>query len=155
MKEEELYQPPSADLTPDATSAEALYSPGQVAVATFLGSPLAGCWLMASNFRELDQLDARQKTLFGGVAVSIVVLLLALFLPEDFPSIVLPLAYSIGLRQLAVQMQGEAFDAHREAGGLRHSHWRVAGVSVVAFIAFIVMTVAAVFLIPESLLPLE
>ncbi len=155
MKEEELYQPPSADLTPDATPAAALYSPGQVAVATFLASPLAGCWLIASNFADMEQLDARRNMLVAGVVATLVVLMLALFLPEDFPNLVLPLAYTLGLRQLAVQMQGEAFDAHKEAGGQRHSHWRVAGVSAVAFIVFIVFTIAAIFLIPESMLPLD
>ena len=30
-----------------------LYSPGQVALATFLGTPVAGCWLLARNFKKL------------------------------------------------------------------------------------------------------
>ena len=51
-----------------------LYSPWQVGLATFLFSPIAGFWLLASNYRSLGKrlASALLKTLlYGGIATAL------------------------------------------------------------------------------------
>lgn len=41
-----------------------MYSPGQVALATFLGGPLGGGWLMAVNYKRLGE-PAKMRAAIG------------------------------------------------------------------------------------------
>ncbi|MCP5553820.1 MAG: hypothetical protein H7A54_09255 [Akkermansiaceae bacterium] len=44
-----------------------LYSPKQVAIASFIGSPVAACWFFAKNYRQLGEILKRPlSVLFGG-----------------------------------------------------------------------------------------
>ena len=55
------YTPPSARVADAAEtvgragSTARLYTPGQIALAAFLGSPLAAAWFAAANFKALAQ----------------------------------------------------------------------------------------------------
>src|SRR4051794_10700944 len=93
-----------------------LFSVGQITTAAFLGSPIAGCLLLARNYRVLGRGRAAWQALAAGVASSILVFLLAFCLPENFPNMALPFAYSFGLRQLANHLQGEAISNHFISG---------------------------------------
>ena len=153
MDDKNLYRPPSAEVAVEGGIGQPLYSPGQVAAAAFLGSPIAGCWLLASNFGELGLPGPRRDTLIAGVVATAIVFVLALSLPEDFPNLVIPMAYTFGLLYIARQSQGEAFRKHMDAGGQRHSHWRVILIGVVSLIVFFVVSIAIVLVLPDSLLP--
>src|SRR5258708_4459455 len=98
-----------------------LFSVAQITLAAFLGSPIAGCLLLARNYRELGKGGAAWQALFAGTASSILVFLLAFCLPENFPNMALPFAYCFGLRQLAKYLQGEAIYNHFMTGGRRGS----------------------------------
>jgi hypothetical protein len=98
-----------------------LFSVGQITLATFLGAPIAGCLLLARNYRELGKGAAARHSLVAGVASTIVILTIAFFLPENFPNAVLPVAYCFGMRQLVMQLQGGAIDNHLQAGGRKGS----------------------------------
>ncbi len=77
-----------------------LFSVGQITLATFLGMPIAGCLLLAQNYRELGKGGVAWQSLAAGVASTILLLLIAFFLPENFPNMALPVAYCIGMQQL-------------------------------------------------------
>ena len=68
------YAPPrsNVEVTPSGSQttlpASRLYSPKQIAVATFLGSPLAGGWFMATNYRELGQEALATQAVWWGIA---------------------------------------------------------------------------------------
>ena len=66
----EIYQPPSSDLKAPRRDVGRLYSPGQVSVAAFPGSPIAGCWLLGSNYRVVG---------IGLLSAVLIVILLAAF----------------------------------------------------------------------------
>ncbi len=147
-------RPPSADLTiPGEAPRRPLYSPKQVAAAAFLGSPIAGCWLLASNFDALDQPATRRRSLLWGLLSTLVLFVLSLFLPKSFPNSVLPIAYTVAIYHLATQYQGAAFAAHRAAGGSRYSSWRVAGIGLAFLAAVAIVFIGIALLLPESLLP--
>lgn len=133
------YAPPKADVGgPTAAAAaagvpapvEQLYSPNQIAIGAFLGSPLAAGWLAAHNYRAMRQPQDAGRALGLGIIATIVVMALAYYLPESVPSVVLPIAYCVGIYQLADSKFKAVIAAHRTAGGTMRSSWRVVGIGL-------------------------
>jgi hypothetical protein len=137
----DVYQPPKAETAPAAT-AEKLYSPRQVAVATFLGSPIAGCCLLGSNYAVLGRPGARVQALLVGVVASAVVIGLAFILPKNFPNTVLPIAYTYGVYGFAEQFQRKTHEARFAAAG-QPSYWKVVGIGVASLILILGLIVVA------------
>jgi len=119
-----------------------LYSPGQVAGAAFLGSPIAGFWLVAGNYRALERTGAARQSLAWGVLATIGVFAIALALPPSWPDHLLPLAYTEATRQAAKRLQGAAFQAHVDAGGAKQSSWRVLALGVEFLVAVLALAFA-------------
>ena len=83
-----------------------LFSVGQITLATFLGAPIAGCLLLARNYRVLGNGAAAWQSLVAGIVATILLFLIAFWLPENFPNMALPVAYCFGMRQLVNYLQG-------------------------------------------------
>jgi hypothetical protein len=94
------YGPPGAQPPTRPT----LYTPGQVALASFLGSPIAGALLIAGNFRRLGRPDRSWLAVLLGLLATVAILALAFVLPEKFPNSVLPAAYTGALWALTGQL---------------------------------------------------
>lgn len=97
-----------------------LFTVGQITLATFLGMPIAGCLLLAQNYRELGNGGAAWQSLAAGSASTLLLLLIAFSLPENFPNMALPVAYCFGMRQLVNYLQGS------EIANRRQGSWAVA-----------------------------
>lgn len=146
------YAPPVADhagvpaVAP--TDGVRLYSPQHVVLASFIGTPLAGGWLLAQNFGKLGDKSAQWKALLGSAAASVLLMVISSWLPGSFPRLLLPAAYCWGMYALARGLQGEAFRRHVHVGGAVHSGWRAAGVGCVGMLAVLVavFAVAALFM---------
>jgi hypothetical protein len=98
-----------------------LYSVGQITLATFLGAPVAGCLLLDRNYRALGRSAAAWQSLAAGVVSTILLVLIGFRLPENFPNMALPVAYCVGMRQLAKYLHGEALSDHLNSGGRKGS----------------------------------
>jgi hypothetical protein len=96
-----------------------LFTPGQVALATFLGGPLAGYLLLSANDARLEQCYNGWGTFWRGVGFSLVVLVAYVVLELISP--VLPLLIGVItpliLYCFASDMHGAACRAQRAAGG--------------------------------------
>ena len=84
-----------------------LFSDLQIAVATFIGAPIAGGLLLAQNYRTLGKVSSAWQTLIIGFVSTIIVFFIGFLLPENFPNAVLPMAYTIAMRQLVKYLQGD------------------------------------------------
>ncbi|MBX3024097.1 hypothetical protein KF840_04220 [bacterium] len=135
-----------------APLAGALYSPRQVVSATMLASPLAGAWLLAANFQRLGDRPARTRSLTWGILGTIAVFVIAWFLPDRFPRLLLPLIYGVIMHLAANRLQGPAFAAHLAAGGRRHSSWRVLGIGLLV-LGILLLTAFAISVTLALLLP--
>jgi hypothetical protein len=150
------YTPPTAhvdDLAGSASAAGAsgpLYSPRQLAIAAFLGSPLAAAWFAAANFKALAQPIKARQTLYWGVGLLVVVTIVSFLLPDGVPNSVLPIAYSIGVYTAAKQRFEETVRLHLAAGGKLGSWWRVVGVSLLVSLVLVVVLVAVVFAVAST-----
>ncbi len=146
------YAPPKSnvELTTSGSQttlpASRLYSQAQIAVGTFLGSPLAAGWFMARNHRELGQDELATQAMWWGVAGAIVMMIIAFLLPENFPNSILPIAFTIAVHRLADSRFGGVIREHRAAGGPLFSWWRVVGISLVC-VAILVGVVFSVLFI--------
>lgn len=118
-----------------------LYSPKQVAIASFIGSPVAACWFFAKNYRQLGNPQKATQCLVWGIVGTVVVLFVAFQLPDRFPNQIIPLAYSFGLLQASKRVHGSLVEQHLSAGGKLGSWGGGIGVSFL----FLLLVVALVF----------
>ena len=118
-----------------------LYSPKQVAIASFIGSPVAACWFFAKNYRQLGNPQKATQCLVWGIVGTVVVLFVAFQLPDRFPNQIIPLAYSFGLLQASKRVHGSLVEQHLSAGGKLGSWGVVIGVSFL----FLLLVVSLVF----------
>jgi hypothetical protein len=147
------YAPPTAPVSDvantarSATAPYALYSPRQIFIAAFVGSPLAASWFASRNLLALSQAQLANRILIGGYIATAAVLALGYALPDDLhiPNTLIPLTYSILLRLYAQHLFGGAFDKHVQSGGRRGSYWTVVGLSLAYLLAIAVALVACAF----------
>jgi hypothetical protein len=106
-----------------------LYDVGAVFLAAFLGSPLAGAVLIASNYRKLGQGGNGILALIVGAAASAGLILMSLKSTQSpaIASIVLFVCTGLAAREL----QGNAIKTHVAWGGQLFSKWRAVGVAIV------------------------
>ena len=141
------YEPPTTDAVRQSVR---LYSPQQVAAAAFLGTPIAAAWLFASNFSALGDRRGRQRALAWGLIGTVAILAVSFVLPERFPNLVLPMAYTMGIRELAKLVHGPAFKSHLAAGGPRQSNWRVLGIGLAGLVIAGSVVLAVAFVLPAD-----
>jgi hypothetical protein len=131
------YAPPKAPVV-DSTDGEVtaasgpLYTVHQITVATFFGSGIAGGWLAAANFNAVDQPIKARRWIWIGIAATLAMLGIAFVLPDRFPGIVLPLAFTFGARAIATTEFGWILRDHEKVGGDVRSWWKVVGICIVA-----------------------
>ena len=140
------------DSRPIGTDAipEKAYSPGQVAGAAFIGSPIAGCILLNSNFLLFGAPNRRRGILIGGSLATIAVFVMAYFLPEDFPNALLPACYTGAIQQFAKHTQAADFEAYIASGGSKHSNWRVFGIGLFWMLTVLILFFAVIYFLPEE-----
>ena len=128
-----------ADPPPGATAVPlyALFSIRQVVVATIVAGPIAGCWLLARNFRRLRRPVAGWLGVAFGVALTIGSVWLAVYVPSARYLSFGALAAILGLARAT---QNDDLDSHRSRGGPTAS-W---GAAVVHSVASLAVTVALV-----------
>jgi hypothetical protein len=123
-------------------SSRKLFSTEQIALASFLGAPISGCLLVAQNYRVLRKAGSVWQPVVLGVAATILLMLLALFLPDGFPNFVLPAASCLGIYFYAKQQQGDAIDNHLKSGGKKGSWWVMIGLSIGCTIVILILLIA-------------
>ena len=110
-----------------------LFDERSVAIATLLGSTLAGGALMYYNARQLGRGDG-PKHLAVAFAIAAGVIALAFVLPASIPGIGYSIAQLLALRAYYMSTQHPAVAAHAEAGGVIGSRWLAAGVGLVGLV---------------------
>jgi hypothetical protein len=141
------YSPPSARVADAAEavgragSTARLYTSGQIALAAFLGSPLAAAWFASANFKALAQPFKATRTMYLGVGLLITVLCISFVLPDSMPNSILPIAYSLGIRYAAEPYFKEPIREHVASGGKLGSWWKVVGLSLLVSMALVLLIV--------------
>ncbi|HTE41888.1 MAG TPA: hypothetical protein VK629_13765 [Steroidobacteraceae bacterium] len=116
-----------------------LYSPLQAWTAAFVGGPLAAIYVLKSNYAEMGWEDWARFALRCGYVFVGVLCVIVPFLPERFPNVIIPVAYTIAAWQIVERhqlskeaiTQSEHFDFQPNA--------RVAWVCLGSLFAFFVL----------------
>jgi hypothetical protein len=137
-------------MEPTNSPSHKLYSPGQIALAAFLGSPLAACWFWSRNYRQLSQPRSATQCLIWGVVGTAILLTVSFFLPERFPNAAIPIGYTVGLHQAAKQIHGNTVTQHLLVGGRLGSWWVVVGISFVCLLIALAVIFGVVLLLPDA-----
>jgi hypothetical protein len=118
--------PPGVIVVPTYT----LYAPGQMGLAAFLGTPIAGSLLLGLNFSRLGNRRAAWTSYVLGVVATALLIALAIAVPR-FPSM-------LGIGSIAIiwmlgsTLQGAHYQRHLECGGRRASSWAAVGLSLLS-----------------------
>ena len=118
-----------------------LFTENAIRIGTFLGGPLVAGYLIAENFRQLGETKKIQTTWLIAIAATVIVFVIAWFLPKKTPPYIIPIAYTVGAYELAKKLLGEKIKAHIAAGG---QTWPL-GRAVVAGVIGLVIIVAIIF----------
>src|SRR5579875_1680157 len=108
-----------------------LYSGKGVTIATLLGGPLAGGYLIAKNFKALNQPEKIGRTWSYSIVVFILVIALAVIMPPQVPQILFVVLYAWMGRFAAQKLQGSLLDKHAAEGGKFYNNWNAAAVGFI------------------------
>ncbi len=129
------FQTPQADLQQTTTNQAPLYSIAGVGLATFIGTPLAGAWLLAHNLQLLGKADRVAMVWGVSIALLLITLVLAFVLPEEVPALPFAIAQLMAMIMLAKNLMEAELKQHTEAGGAYLSNWRAAGIGLLFTLA--------------------
>jgi hypothetical protein len=121
-----------------------LFSPNQVLACAFFGGPMAMIYALWKNFQVLERPRDMRHMLFWGSLFIVALLLFSPVIP-DWAEVAIPIAYSFAARSIAQNHQMAKQDI-RDSGQYDFQPiLNVAGVCIVFFIAFVVLTFALIF----------
>jgi hypothetical protein len=140
--------------SPPARPQQKLYTEQAIAIATFLGGPLGGSYLLSLNYMLLGEEEAGQRTMKWGLAGTVLMLLLFFLLPENVsdavPNIVYSMAFTGLFYYLAKRLQGEYLAEHRQLRGGFMTRWRAVGVGLISMVIAVVVAVSITAFLPDQ-----
>jgi len=126
-------QPPTPAPPPLPPPDYKLYDSKSIILATFLGSPLAGGWLMALNYRRLGDLRTFRNCIILSFVGTIALIAIGALLPDKTPSTPIAIGSIIAMGAIA-KLQSEKIDRHQRRGGQLASRWKAAGTGLLSLI---------------------
>lgn len=104
-----------------------LYNERAVLIGTFLGGPLVGGYLIAQNFKTLNEPAKAGRTWLITIAV-MVFLVATFFVPvfDKIPSIAYSFAFCLAAHTITKNLQGSQIALHQTAGGAFYKTLRAA-----------------------------
>jgi hypothetical protein len=126
-----------------------LFTPNQVLACSFFGGPMAMIYALWKNFQVLERPHDMRQILFWGLLFVVLLLLFSPFIP-DWAEVAVPIGYSFAARSIAQnhQMPKEAI---RDSADYEYQPaLRVAAVSVVCFVAFVILTFVLIFILVSA-----
>lgn len=124
------WKPPERPVLTVRLESTLPFTPKQIAWASMLASPIAGGWLLRSNFVKFGHPIAGWVWFVAISAVVGGVCWLAYFM-QPIPGPAFLLGYFFGMLGLAEVLQGATVRAHQERGGAVASLWKVVTPTVI------------------------
>ena len=134
-------------------STQAVYSPTQAALGTFLGGPLAGLYYLKHNFRVLNRNEQEQQTVRYGGMFMVALLAVLPFIPEQVPGLPFAIAFVVVARMLVEKYQFSKQDIIDAPELDFQSNWLVMGVSIVSMLIFLAVSFAVTVISASGSLP--
>jgi len=123
-----------------------LYSQKAVMIGTLLGGPLAGGYLLAKNYKALNQPEKIGRTWIFSIIAFALLMVLAFIVPEQVPGFVYFFLYAWMGHFAAQKLQGSFLQKHASEGGVFYSNWKAAGIGIIVALVFVLIVLAAFLL---------
>lgn len=133
-----------------STITDKLYNERAILIATFIGGPLAGGYLLAKNFGTLNEPVKASRTWM--ITIGIFLLLAgSLFVPamDKIPAIVYSFVFCYAAHLAARKFQGSGITLHQVNGGQLYSTWRAVLVGL-ACMGLMVALIFGIFYLQDS-----
>jgi hypothetical protein len=131
-----------------------LYSQAAIAIATYLGGPIAAGALMRRNFINLGQEQWGKHAFFFGFVATVLVFLGIFLLPDavidKIPDALIPAIYTGIVFLFVERIQGPKLKEHKESNGPFFSKWRAAGIGSLYMLGLLAIVFAFVFWGPDD-----
>lgn len=119
-----------------------LFDANAVTLATFLGSPFAGCLLMAINYHRLGHNARAVITLFVGIFLTVLLIFIGWTIKATIP---IAMAMVFAARWSAEKLQGPAIQNHLNQGGLRFTRWTAFWIGIIFLVLLFSLIFAVVY----------
>jgi hypothetical protein len=139
------------DASLQSAGSRRFYSPRQMYVASLLGSPIAAAWFFSRNYAAMADRPKEIRVIWAGLLATILLFALSPFLPKQLPNLVLPIAYSFAIYQYAKVCFKAPLEKYYEMGCRPGSWWVVIGISVLAILIVIGVTLGVFRVFPQLL----
>lgn len=116
------------------------YSLKAISIATFFGGPLAAGYLVKKNYEALGQADNARKSLFIGIASTIVLFVIAYLIPDELSTKIGTLIPGLSawmIYLIVEKLQGNELKLHKESEGKFYSGWKAAAVGSISMVIFL------------------
>jgi len=148
---QDLYKTPQANLEENEENKKydyELYKISGIGLATFIGSTLAGGFLISQNYKRLGNVRMANKTLTYTVLATIALFLTAYFMPVDMnvPNIIFTIVQVVVMVQIAKNLQQKELNNHLSHGGVLASNWKAFGISLLVIIAILAVLIPVIML---------
>lgn len=125
------------EVTATEVPTEKIYQDRAMWVATFLGGPLAGGYVMAKNFKAFNE-PAKAAITWICTIIATVVIFGVIFSIKDsakIPGQLIPIIYTVIMSSLMKHFQGAAITSHINAGGQIYNWGRVVVVGLLGLLS--------------------
>ncbi len=127
-----------------------LFSQQAVVLATFLGGPMAGGYLIKKNYNVFAEQNKGTWAFVLSTLFTIFMVGLLVLIPEAIwekvPNMLLPMAYTLAIYLIVDNTQGSRIKAHKDADGEFYSMWRAAGIGFISLIILAVLIGISIFM---------
>ena len=117
------------------------WSPGQIGVASLIGTPLAGCYMYSENERHWGD-EAAGKCAMAWGLISVPVLFAVTLLAPSGMTLLVVVAAAGALGATARTTQGQRFVTHLFDGGERQTHWMMIGIAFASLVSVRIAVIA-------------
>ncbi len=150
MVDYEIPNPAPATPAEEPPPQYRLFSIPQITGGSLFGSPLAGVYMMARNYKLTGDEEKSRLTLILGIICIAVFFGLIFLLPESTPDALIS-ALSVGIIAIvASNRQSDLIKSHFARGGEKASFGSVAGISLLSMLIVGIAIFGTIFLLPED-----
>ncbi len=114
-----------------------LYSPGQVALAAFLGGPVGAFFILTLNYFRLGKRLAASITLLACLLTTASLVTISIALPDSTPVLLISVPLLLVMWLAARLLQGKAYETHRHNHGQPASSWAAAGLGLLGALIYL------------------
>lgn len=124
-----------------------LYTEGSILLATFLGGPLAGGYLIAQNFKAIDE-PARVGRTWLVTGLVFLFIIATGFIPvlDKLPVPVYSFVFCMAAHSFAKKYQGSKIRLHQENGGFVYGRGRATLIGLASMLLMLALVVVGFYL---------